>query len=777
MRLDQEAFARGMWPEGLVAALATLAVAWPLTELLRDNSWLWPAVLMVGVVALSGAVLRTLDVPPSVVALLQLLLGLAGLMLTYLRETLWRGLLPTGETLDQMGVLLREAGTVLQTYAAPAPVTDGVSFLLVAVLTLTAVSVDSMGVTGRAPASAGIPLAAGFLVSVSNTGQAMEPWYFAAVAVLWLVMLAQQGHRVLAGWSSADRREARGDDIGVKVPTYRGLGQALGALALVAAVLGAAALPHLPPTFFGDGLARNPDARTAGGGGDVTFTETMDPAQDLRNQSRTPVLTYRTSATRLEPLRVTATERWEDGRWVAPQRTQGGLTQVGEPVPPPPGLGEDVPVQPQQLSVTGNSLEPPHLATSTPLVALDLPEGAAYRFDPEDRTVVLQTPVESYETTYLAVGGATGSLPDGVGAAPADPAQFDPEVLELDPVSLPAVEQLTAEVVGGETNTLETAVLIQDHLRSSAYTYSLTLAPEAQDDASDPIGGFLATRQGYCVQFATAMVMMARSEGIPSRMAVGFLPGDPQPDGTRAVVASDAHTWPELWIEGMGWTRFEPTPGVRSEAPPAYARAQEGGDTAPTTTTVTQTPTPTEEQAPAPVPQPDETWQDRLADLLPLLGRVLLGLLLLALLLALVPLAGRRHREGALAEASTPAEQVEAHWTWLTRSLRDLSVPDPPERSPRAMGRHYRSVTTLNRSGEASLDRLSAVLERARYGRPGTVQAGQVEPLGDDVRRIVEQVREGTPWNVRANAALLPRSGMDGIRSMLGRRGRPGRQG
>src|SRR5690606_22083534 len=103
VRLDQEAFARGMWPEGLVAALATLAVAWPLTELLRDSSWLWPAVLMVAVVALSGAVLRTLDVPPSFVALIQLLLGLAGLMLTYLRETLWRGVLPTGETLDQVG--------------------------------------------------------------------------------------------------------------------------------------------------------------------------------------------------------------------------------------------------------------------------------------------------------------------------------------------------------------------------------------------------------------------------------------------------------------------------------------------------------------------------------------------------------------------------------------------------------------------------------------------------------------------------------------------------
>lgn len=117
---DHDAFVRGMWPEAFVAALATLAVAWPLTTLLRDNSWAFEAVLMVALVAVSGAVLRTLDVPPSFVALGQLLLALAGVTALYLRDTLWRVVVPTGETLERIGELLREAGTVLQTYAAPA---------------------------------------------------------------------------------------------------------------------------------------------------------------------------------------------------------------------------------------------------------------------------------------------------------------------------------------------------------------------------------------------------------------------------------------------------------------------------------------------------------------------------------------------------------------------------------------------------------------------------------------------------------------------------------
>ncbi|AXH95668.1 transglutaminase family protein [Ornithinimicrobium avium] len=584
-----DAFARGMWAEGLVAALATLAVAWPLTELLREKDWLVPAVLMVVLVALVGAVLRTVDAAPSVVSLGQLLVGLVGVSQIYLRDTLRWWVVPTPVTADRVGELLREAGTVLQTYAAPAPTTTGVAFLIVSVLTLTAVSVDSMGVTGRAPASAGIPLAAGFLVSVSNSGRAMEPWYFGAVAILWLVMLAQQGHRVLAAWPSTDRREAvGGDDVARSVPNYHGLTQVLGALTLVAAVLGAAVIPHLPPTFFADGLARNTQARTVGdGGAEVSFTETMDPSQDLQNQSQAPVLTYRTDAVRLEPLRVTATERWEDGRWVAPERRRSELLPAGTPIPRPDGMGQDVPAREQRVTVTGNALEVPHLALPFPPSALQLSGGgASYRFDPTDSTVVLQEPAQGYTASYLSLAGRA-ELPAGVGDQPADPERFDADLLTVDPVSADEVAALTEEVVGGTSNSLEAAVRIQDHLRGSDYTYSLTLAPAAEADADDPIGGFLETRQGYCVQFATAMVMMARSEGIPARMAVGFLPGEIQTDGTRKVIASDAHTWPELWIEGLGWTRFEPTPGVRSSAPPAYARQESDASASETTTTTT----------------------------------------------------------------------------------------------------------------------------------------------------------------------------------------------
>src|SRR5690606_21900234 len=98
----------------------------------------------------------------------------------------------------------------------------------------------------------------------------------------------------------------------------------------------------------------------------------------------------------------------------------------------------------------------------------------------------------------------------------------------------------------------------------------------------DALSHFLLTKQGYCVQFASAMVMMARAEGIPARFAIGFLSGTAGRSGERTVVASDAHAWPELFFSDVGWLRFEPTPGQRVASAPGYTSdrwADPGGQT------------------------------------------------------------------------------------------------------------------------------------------------------------------------------------------------------
>jgi hypothetical protein len=92
--------------------------------------------------------------------------------------------------------------------------------------------------------------------------------------------------------------------------------------------------------------------------------------------------------------------------------------------------------------------------------------------------------------------------------------------------------------------------------------------PARSDDA---VWDFLGARTGYCVQFATAMTVMARTLDIPARLAVGFLPGTRAESGEYVVTGRESHAWPELYFPDAGWIRFEPTPRVQSGAPPIWA--------------------------------------------------------------------------------------------------------------------------------------------------------------------------------------------------------------
>jgi hypothetical protein len=67
-------------------------------------------------------------------------------------------------------------------------------------------------------------------------------------------------------------------------------------------------------------------------------------------------------------------------------------------------------------------------------------------------------------------------------------------------------------------------------------------------------------RRGYCEQYATSMAVMARTLDIPSRVVLGFTPGDLQSDGTVIVRDANAHAWVELWMPQQGWVKFDPTP-------------------------------------------------------------------------------------------------------------------------------------------------------------------------------------------------------------------------
>ena len=143
---------------------------------------------------------------------------------------------------------------------------------------------------------------------------------------------------------------------------------------------------------------------------------------------------------------------------------------------------------------------------------------------------------------------------------------------------------------------------LQTYFRATTnFTYDTRVAPSRSDDA---VWDFLQSKQGYCVQFATSMAMMARTLGIPARVGVGFLPGESDRNGSYVVTGHESHAWPELFFEGYGWVRFEPTPAVQTGAPPRWSdpfRASPRRPTSPTTSCPSSRPLAT---APAATDQP-----------------------------------------------------------------------------------------------------------------------------------------------------------------------------
>ncbi|OHE58268.1 MAG: hypothetical protein A2Z47_14060 [Thermodesulfovibrio sp. RBG_19FT_COMBO_42_12] len=114
---------------------------------------------------------------------------------------------------------------------------------------------------------------------------------------------------------------------------------------------------------------------------------------------------------------------------------------------------------------------------------------------------------------------------------------------------------------------LRKASMIERYLKKN-YRYSLNVKPP--DDNINPVLYFLfESKAGYCEHYATAMTMMLRSAGIPSRVVTGFFGGELNEYGDYIIVRqSDAHSWVEAVIDGR-WKRFDPTPSVLIERPSA----------------------------------------------------------------------------------------------------------------------------------------------------------------------------------------------------------------
>jgi len=122
----------------------------------------------------------------------------------------------------------------------------------------------------------------------------------------------------------------------------------------------------------------------------------------------------------------------------------------------------------------------------------------------------------------------------------------------------PRIPALARQVVRGATTRYDKATRLERHLRNS-YGYTLDLTRE---EAGDPVADFLFhVRRGHCEYFASAMVLLLRSVGIPSRLVNGFQMGEYNSSADFYTVRqSDAHSWVEVHFPQAGWVAFDPTP-------------------------------------------------------------------------------------------------------------------------------------------------------------------------------------------------------------------------
>lgn len=135
-------------------------------------------------------------------------------------------------------------------------------------------------------------------------------------------------------------------------------------------------------------------------------------------------------------------------------------------------------------------------------------------------------------------------------------ATFQKTYLAL-PDDIPSiVSQKAQEMAQGQIRPYDMMLALEKGLRDQ-YTYTLT--PGETPDGEDFVGYFLYTGTGYCVHFASAMTVMARTLGVPSRLVVGYGLEQDQKGDQWYARRKNAHAWTECYFEGLGWVAFDPT--------------------------------------------------------------------------------------------------------------------------------------------------------------------------------------------------------------------------
>lgn len=691
----------------LIAALHTL---------LDEFGWFGPVVGVVIVVLGAAALGRALSVRGWVPTAAAALALWAILSQFFVGETLWLRLVPVRETWQRLGELAAEGTRSVEVQAVPADVDAGILFLLCLGIGALAIVADFLAATLRAPALAGLPLVA--LLSVPSTvgPDRTDAFLFVLACVAFLALLR-------AG----------------RPPRESGLAVAVGATTVVATLI----LPLvLPP------VSDEPAVSDRVGGLLSGVNPVLDLGQSLRREAQRIIINYTSRSGDGQYLRLVSLQNFTGDLW-EPDEVEIDRSNRPQLVGGPPGMAADVATETDTVWVRVENLGSPWLPAPYPAESIAGLIGDWF-WDAETLTFTSPTSTsrgQDYRVSSLIVQPTPAQLV-GAGRPPAEFARF----LEL-PEGMPEIiAETAASVTASATSDYARAFALQEFFRNGAFSYSETAPVDNGYDGTgmEMIADFLDAKAGYCVHFASAMAVMARTLGIPSRVAVGTLPGaitEQFDQGRRVmqVTTNDLHAWPELYFDGVGWVRFEPTTS-RGFVPEYADRESPGVPSLPPIETPEPTTAPTQTAAPEPTTGPDEPGTSESSELVLWTARVGVGALIFGLLLlpALIRALIRGRRLSTLAGGAPLAT---TGWRELVDTAHDLGVEPGDTTTPREAAREL--------GDSAELARTVAALEREAFAPPAAV-SGVIR--FSDVNAVLRQLRARAGWRARTRAALAPRS-------------------
>jgi transglutaminase-like putative cysteine protease len=454
-------------------------------------------------------------------------------------------LIPRGATWDQVTLEIDLVRDQFQTAVAPVLYGAGWATLAGFAIIVTVVMADSFAFRADARGEALVPGGVLFVFIAALASDRLR-------IVLTALLVAAGIVTVIALRTLHDRRrrvELRSSRTATSLAVPAALATAV-AVAVLAGVVG----PRIP------GAQAEPLYETRGRGGGVT--NIISPLVDIRSRltSRGDVELFRVNADAPAYWRVTTLPAFDGQRFSLPQRPleriDGGGTAVG-----------DAPEIRQQIQVLslGGVLIP---AAADPVGAEGFSDGERLDLRLNRDTSSLLAPDDLAPGDLFRIVSAQPRLTPDVLRAATSVAPPDAIFTEL-PDELPdIVDELAREVTAGTTNSYDAAMALQNWFRDpNEFSYSLEVQ---SGHGTNAIESFFNERVGYCEQFAATFATMARSLGIPSRVAVGFTPGVLADDGWYSVIGKNAHAWPELWFDGIGWVPFEPTPGRGAPGAESY---------------------------------------------------------------------------------------------------------------------------------------------------------------------------------------------------------------